>query len=347
MKKFMKKLAAAGLAGMMLLALAACNGTTAKETEAVSDAGAALGSETQKTYKIGVIQYATHASLDNCYTGFVEGLAECGIIQGENLTIDFQNAQGDMSNSDLQAKNMVTSQYDLIMAIATPAAMSAYSAAKDTDIPVIFNAVSDPLAAGIVETLDRPGTNCTGSADVLDFDAQLAMIRAFLPDAKKIGVIYTTSEANSVSMLDTFGKLAPQYGFEVVSVGVTNASEVATAAASIVNSGVDCINNFTDNNVVDNLSSVLNAANNAGIPVFGSEVEQVKNGCLASESIDYVELGRVTGRMAAKILLGEADASTSPVSTTSTCTPVYNPQVAEALGVTLPEAYASAEAVSK
>ncbi|MDP4108846.1 MAG: ABC transporter substrate-binding protein [Bacillota bacterium] len=329
----MKKIISVILAAALTLGLAACGGKTA-----------ASGQE-QKTYKIGVIQYATHPSLDNIYKGFLEGLNESGLKEGENITINFQNAQGDKANGDMQAKNMATANVNLIMGIATPAAMSAYSAAKEKEIPVIFSAVSDPLAAGLVKSLEAPGTGCTGTSDVLNLEAQLKMIRAFLKDAKKIGIIYTTSEANSVSQLEQIKKIAPNYGFEIEAVGVTNASEVATAAASVVAKGADCINNFTDNNVVDNLSTVLHEANAAGIPVFGSEVEQVKNGCLASESIDYVELGRETGRMAAKVLTGKADINTLAVKTFSTCTPVYNEKVMKALSLALPSDYSNAEAV--
>lgn len=339
MKKFSRRITLL-LLSVILLFTAGCGG---------GGGGGGAGDETGgsgdgATFTIGVIQYATHASLDNCYTGFLEGLAEYGLE--DKVMIDFQNAQGDMANSDLQAKNMVTSKYDMIMGIATPAAMSAYSAVKDTDIPAVFSAVSDPVACGIVNSLETPGTNCTGTSDILNFENQLAMIRAFLPDAKSIGILYTTSEDNSISHLAEFEALAPDYGFEVISVGVTNASEVAAGAATLISKGVDCINNFTDNNVVDNLGTVLNAANSAGIPVFGSEVEQVVNGCLASESIDYIELGRQTGIMAAKILLGEANASTMPVSKITATTPVYNPEVAEALNIEIPAEYSSADTVS-
>ncbi|MFA7674329.1 MAG: ABC transporter substrate binding protein, partial [Clostridia bacterium] len=135
------------------------------------------------------------------------------------------------------------------------------------------------------------------------------------------------------------------YGFEIVEVGVTNASEVAAAVTTVISKGVDCINNFTDNNVVNNLSTVINAADEANIPVFGSEIEQVKNGCLAAEGIDYVELGRETGRIAARILKGEAAGSIS-VALISASEPVYNKTVAERLGIALPEAYSEAADVT-
>jgi len=341
MNKTIKKITAALVAITLAVSCAACS------SGATSSAASTAGKSNTKNFKIGVIQYATHPSLDNCYNGFKAGLEEAGLKDGSNITIDFQNAQGDNANGDLIAKNMVTKKYDLIMGIATPAAMSAYSAAKSTDIPVVFTAVSDAVAAGIVKTNEKPGVNCTGSSDVLPLEQQMKMIRAFLPNAKKIGILYTTSEPNSVSQLAQFKALAPKYNFEIVDVGVTSASEVAAAAATAVSKGVDCINNFTDNNVVDNLSTVLQAANGAKIPVFGSEEEQVKNGCLASQSIDYVALGKETGKMAAKILKGEAKASDTPVYMVKDCTPVYSKTVMEKLGLTLPTEYSNATAVTK
>ncbi len=344
MKNTMKKITAAILTIALAASFTACSSTPASSAT-VSTASAAA-SQSAKNFKIGVIQYAPHPSLDNCYKGFKAGLEEAGLKDGTNITIDFQNPQGDKSNSDLIAKNMVSKKYDLIMGIATPSAMSAYSAAKNTDIPVVFTAVSDPVAAGIVKSTDQPGTNCTGSSDVLPLEQQVKMIRAFLPNAKKIGILYTTSEPNSVSQLKQLKELAPKYNFEIVEAGVTNASEVAAAAATVVSKGVDCINNFTDNNVVNNLSTVLRAANAKKIPVFGSEEEQVKNGCLASQSIDYVALGKETGKMAAKILKGEAKASETPVYLVKDCTPVYNKAVMETFGLTLPSEYSNAAAVT-
>ena len=346
MKNTMKKFAAAITAIVLAVSFTACSSNTGASSPASNSAASAAQSQSAKSFKIGVIQYAPHPSLDNCYTGFKAGLEEAGLKDKENITIDFQNAQGDKSNSDLIAKNMVSKKYDLIMGIATPSAMSAYSAAKTAEIPVVFTAVSDPVAAGIVKSVDKPDTNCTGSSDVLPLEQQIKMIRAFLPNAKKIGILYTTSEPNSVSQLKEFKELAPKYNFEVADVGVTNASEVAAGAQTLVSKGIDCINNFTDNNVVNNLSTVLRAANEKKIPVFGSEEEQVKNGCLASQSIDYVALGKETGKMAAKILKGEAKASETPVYLVKDCTPVYNKAVMETLGLTLPSEYSTAAAVT-
>ena len=333
MKKIIKSIACALAASAMLLSFAACS-----SSETTNSGGASTNMA-----KVGVIQYATHGSLDNCYQGFKVGLAEGGYVEGENLELLFQNANGETSTSDLIAKNFVSQKVDLIGAIATPAAMSAYSATQSSGKPpIVFTAISDPVSAGLVQSLESTGANITGSCDVLPLEAQVKMIRAFLPDAKKIGVLYTTSEPNSVSHLAKLKEIASSYGFEVVEQGITNASEVATGVNTLIAKGVDCINNFTDNNVVNNLTIVLQAAEQAKIPVFGSEEEQVKNGCLASEGIDYVALGKETGLMAAKILKGEATADSLPVVTATESKPFYNKEVMEKLGLTLPEEYANA-----
>ena len=290
---------------------------------------------------VGIIQYASHPSLDNCTEGFILGLAEGGFVQGENLNIDFQNAMADMATADMQAKLMVSQDEDMVVGVATPAAMSAYSATAEKGTPVVFVAVSDAVAAGIVESNEVPGTNCTGVSDVLNLDEQVKMIRAFLPEATTIGIVYTVSEPNSIANLEILNAIAPTYGFTVEAIGITSASEVATAANSLANMGVDLINNFTDNLVVENLPAVLLACEEAGIPVFGSEVEQVVNGCLATQGIDYVELGKAAGRMAADVLNG-ADPATMPVGLINDVTPAYNSETLAALGLTLPEAYATA-----
>lgn len=290
---------------------------------------------------IGIIQYAPHPSLDNCAIGAVEVLTQAGYTN-----IDLKIADGKSETTDMMAKTMVSSGYDLIIPIATPAAMSAYSMAKDGNIPVIFSAVADPLAAGLVKDLDNPQTGATGTADALNLEGQLEMIRAFLPDATSIGVLYTTSEPNSLTHLEELQRLAPNYGFTIESVGISNESEVSTGAVALVAKGVDAVTNFTDNNVVNNLPFLLKATNDANIPVFGSEEEQVKNGCLASETLDYIVLGNKTGELAVEVLEG-TDILTLAVNVIEDSTPVYNSSVADQLGIEIPDAYSHAEDVSQ
>jgi len=293
--------------------------------------------ETDKVFKIGLTQYAPHPSLDNIREGFIQELKEKGFEEGRNIELDITNADGKGENAVMIAQNYVAKKYDLITAIATPSAMAAQATAIDKNIPVLFAAVSDPVTAKLVESLETTNRGTTGTSDALPLEKQLQMIRAFLPEAKKIGVLYTTSEVNSQSHLEAFEALAPQYGFEIVAMGVNTPSDIPLAVDTLL-AQVDCVNNFTDNNVVNNLAILIEKANEKKIPVFGSEEEQVRNGCIASESIDYVELGRETARMAIAIFNGEA-VDTIPVKVISESKPVTNKKVMEALGLELPEAY--------
>ncbi|MGN1147182.1 MAG: ABC transporter substrate-binding protein [Lachnospiraceae bacterium] len=296
------------------------------------------GCGSKEGYTIGISQFAVHGSLDNCREGFLAGLAEEGIVEGENLTIEYVNAQADAGTAALTADNFVSKKVDMICAIATPSAMTAYNSTMDTDIPVIYTAVSDPVGAGLANADGSSVGNITGTSDALAVEAQLQMIREILPDATKIGIIYTTSEANSISTVAEYKELAGNYGFEIVDTGVTAASEVALAAADIV-SKVDCITNLTDNTVVTALQTVLEEANKKNIPVFGSEVEQVKAGCVASMGLEYYELGKQTGRMAAKVLKGEAEASEMNFEIISEPSLYVNFAAAEKIGLELPENY--------
>ena len=334
-----KKLLALILALAMVFSLAACSsgGTQPAEPAESGEAG--------ETVRIGILQYAPHASLDNCYNGIVEGLKEAGFVDGETCTIDFVNGMGEGETNNMAAQKFVTDGCDVIIAIATPSAMSAYAAAKDAGIPVIFSAVSSPLGAGLVQDLNNPQTGCSGTSDNLNYPAQLALIRAFQPEAQTIGILYTTSEANSIAQIEEYEKIAGDYGFTIKTQGVTDASEVASGIASLIASGIDCLCNLTDNNVVNNFSVVTAATDPAGIPCYGSEEEQVAQyGCVASETLDYVALGKTTGKMAADVLNG-ADIMTLPVSIVSDSEPVYSNANLAKFNMEVPADYASARTV--
>ena len=258
MKKAYKIFALVLSVVMIVCALSSCSG---KSENSASDV-----KSTDKTLKIGVIQYMSHPSLDNCYQGIKEALDASGL----NFEIDYQIGSSASADSDCAsfAKNMVASEVDMIFAIATPAAKAAYSATDDTDIPVIFCAVNNPVAAKLVQTADEPGDKCNGTSDVLDLEAQVNMIKAMQSDVKKIGILYTSSEDNSIANLARFKEICDAKGIEVVPSAVQNASDIPSAADELA-SKVDCINNFTDNNVVNNLSVVLSAADKYKIPVYG------------------------------------------------------------------------------
>lgn len=350
-RKVMKrKLLAVMMTAAMVMSLAACGSSaeqaqpaaaeTAETTEAATaETEAAATEEAQPaaegSYTIGISQFAEHGSLDNCREGFLEGLKEAGIEEGVNLTVLFDNAQADMGTASTISDSYVSQKVDLICAIATPSAMSAYNSCMDTDIPVIYTAVSDPVASGLANEDGTSVGNITGTSDALPVTEQLGMIREMMPDAKKIGILFTTSETNSESTIAEYKAHAAEYGFEIVDSGINTIADVPMAAADLVEK-VDCITNLTDNTVVSALQTVLDAANKKGIPVFGSEVEQVKNGCVASMGLDYVQLGKQTGAMAAKVLKGEAAASDLPFEIISEASLYVNTAAAEKVGMEIP-----------
>ena len=322
MKKF-RKITSALMALTLSLSLAACSGKPAETPAAAEESG--------KTYSIGISQYGEHASLDNCREGFLQGLAQAGIEEGVNLKVDYQNAGFDDNIAAQIGQQFSAGNVDLMVAIATPSAVACYAAAEDKDIPVIFTAITDPVQAKL------DSGNITGTSDKLPVEAQLDLIRQLQPEAKTIGIIYTTSEPNSVSAIEEYKAKAPDYGFEIDVVGVTSQAEVTQAADTLISHGVDCFSNLTDNNVVGVLSSVLEKTDEAGIPVYGSEVEQVKLGCVASAGIDYIQLGRQTGMMAAKVLTGEASAYDMPYETISEYGIYVNSEALDNFGISLPD----------
>lgn len=287
--------------------------------------------------QVSVLQYAEHGSLDNCYNGIVEGLAERGYTE-ENTNISRRNAKSNDSENLTAAQTIINSMPDVAVGIATPSAYALASAARG-DVPVVFTAVSDPTAASAdFSAFD----NVTGSSDQLPVERQLQLIRDFF-DAKgetgtvKVAIVYTLTEANSVSHIEQFKEKESEFNVEILAGGINDATELASAVTALIGQGADCFNNLTDNTVVQNLATLLDRANDANIPVFGSEVEQVKNGCIASVSLDYVELGRQTGYMIADILDGTKTADEIPfLYIEDGYTIDYNSETMSALGFTLP-----------
>lgn len=291
-------------------------------------------------YTIGISQFAEHGSLDNCREGFIEGLKEEGIEEGENLKIEYKNAAADQGTAKQISDTFVSDKVDLICGIATPSAQAAFNSAMNSDIPVIYTAVTDPAEAKLVDDEGNPVGEITGTSDELPIKEQLEMIREILPDAKKVGILYTTSEANSVSALSTYKKLAGDYDLEIVEKGVTQTADISLAAEELLGE-VDCLTNLTDNTVVNSLATILDKANAQKIPVFGSEIEQVKLGCLAAEGLDYIKLGKQTGKMAAQVLKGEKKAAEIKYETISEPGLYVNTKAAENLGITIDESLVS------
>ncbi len=292
MKKFF---ALVSVLAAATIALTACG--TSAPAESDTDAS---------TYKIGISQFAEHASLDNCLTGFLQGLEKAGLQEGVDFTTHIQNAGSDPALASQIGLGFSAENVDLMVGIATPSAVACYAAAEEKNIPVIFTAITDPVGAKL-----NTG-NITGTSDVLPVEAQLQLIRQLQPEADTIGLVYTTSEPNSVYSVGIYEDLADDYGFTMETVGITSQPEVAQAVDTLISKGVDCITNITDNAVTGVLPSTLEKANEAGIPVYGSEVEQMKLGCVAGAGLDYVQLGIQTGEMAAKVLKGESACADLP-----------------------------------
>ena len=341
MKKSIKSLL---LATFTAAALVGCSGNQTAETTKTAEtaaettaAGAAdttaaessgeAKAENGASYTIGIGQFAAHGSLDNCREGFLQGLAEEGIVEGQNLTVLYENAQADGGIASQIVTNFVSQKVDLICGIATPMAQSAYGVGKKNDIPVIYTAVTDPIAAELANADGTPVGEVTGTSDKLPVTEQLAMIREILPDAKTIGIMYTTSEVNSLSAIEEY---------KIVETGISTTADVPLAADSLL-SKVDCVTNLTDNTVVASLPVILDKANKLNVPVFGSEIEQVKIGCLAAMGLDYIDLGKQTGKMAAAVLKGEKKASEMGFEVIEEAAFYGNEKVAENLGIIFPE----------
>ncbi len=329
--RFRKLIAGCLVLAMMVVSVSACG---SKETG--TDNKATNGANDSKLEKVtvGIGQFAEHASLDNCSEGFIEGMKQEGYIEGENVTYVTDNAAADTGNAGMIANNYVSQKVDLICAIATPMAQSAFTAAAKAGIPVIYTAITDPIAAGLAKEDKTPTGEITGTSDKLSVDKQLEMIRKILPNAKKIGIMYSTSEVNSESAIKEYKALAGNYGFEIVESGISTVADIPLATDNLL-SEVDCINNLTDNTVVSALPTILSKANDKKIPVFGSEIEQVKKGCLATVGLDYYQLGIKTGKMAAKVLKGESKASEMKFEVIQDGQLYINSKVAENLGMTI------------
>jgi putative ABC transport system substrate-binding protein len=356
MKKMRKTLSIMLVALFIVASLAAC-GTKEEKSESASTSentteetptveavdtteDTTAETETEETtgevFRIGVNQLVEHAALDASYQGFVDALAEAGYVDGEKIKIDYQNAQGDQANVNTIATKLVNDSNDLILAIATPASQAVANATKD--IPILFTAVTDPVEAGLVADYNAPGGNVTGTSDLTPVKEQMELLTKLIPGAKKIAVLYSSSEVNSKIQADMAVEAAAAYGIEVIEATVSNTNEIQQVVESLVGK-VDAIYAPTDNMIASAMPTVAMVANSNSIPVICGEGGMVEAGGLATYGIDYYELGRLTGKQAVKIIEGTADAAAMPIEYLSAeeCTLTINEEVAEQLGITIPE----------
>lgn len=283
---------------------------------------------------IGIVQIVEHPSLDTIRKSVIEELAVQGYKDGENIKIDYQNAQNDMTNLKTIVQKFANNKYDLIVAIATPSAQAAIGETKD--IPVVFSACTDPLGSGLVTNLEKPGANVTGTSDAVSAQKIMELAQRITPGIKTVGALYNTSETNSVSVINDLKKYAAQNGMQVIDAPVTNSSEVQQAVSSLAGK-VDAVFSPIDNTVASAMPVVAQVATSAKLPVYVGADSMVKDGGLATYGINYTILGQETAKMVADILKGTKPGDI-PVKTMTDMDIYVNKATADAIGVTIPEA---------
>lgn len=282
---------------------------------------------------IGITQLVEHPSLDSSRIGFIKALEDNGYKDGENIKIDYQNAQNDLPTTQTIANKFLSDKKDLIFAISTPSAQAAYNVTKD--IPILITAVTDPVSAGLVKSMDKPQGNISGTSDYISIDKNLELIKTFVPDAKTIGVLYNTSEVNSEIQVEMLKEYAAKNNYKVVEKGVSTSNEINQAMSSLVNN-VDVLYVPTDNLIVSSMPIVSKIATDNKIPVIASESGSVESGALACQGIDYEKLGYKTGELAIKVLDGEK-ISDIPVALLDETEIIVNEDTLKALSIEKPD----------
>lgn len=334
-----KKIIAFTVALSLAMSLAACgsSNTGKKVTSNAETAQEVSNTSTSddSIYKIGVCQLVQHDALDASYKGFVEGLKEAGLEEGKNLKIDYQNAQNEQANCATIASKLVNDRNDLILAIATPAAQACANAT--TDIPIIVTAVTDPAQSGLVESNEAPNGNVTGTSDLNPIKEQLDLLVKLVPDAKKIAVLYNSSETNSKIQAKLAKEAGEKIGLEVIDATISSSNEIQQVVQSLVGK-VQAIYAPTDNTIASGMATVAMVANENKLPIICAEAAHVEAGGLATYGIDYYELGKLSGAQAAKILKGEETPAKMPIEylDTSKLQLAINNDVAKQLGITIP-----------
>ena len=335
----MKKLLTLLLASAMALSVAACgsSGSSSAPAEASSLPETAQSSAVEtadgKVYKVGIVQLVQHPALDAAYEGFVDGLKELGYEDGKNIVIDYKNAQGEQANCVTIADKLVNDNSDLILAIATPAAQAV--ANKTKDIPILVTAVTDPADAKLVATNEAPGGNVSGTSDLNPIKEQMGLLKQLVPEAKKVGMLYNSSETNSAFQVALAKAELEAMGIETVDATVSSSNEIQQVVQSLVGK-VDAIYAPTDNLISAGMATVSMVTIPEKIPVIVGEGYQVENGGLATYGLSYYNLGKQTAAMAVKIFTGEATPATMPIEYLQQTDLVINTETAEKIGITIP-----------
>ena len=303
---------------------------TEKTEESAADQAEPNETQTKEKFNIGIIQIAEHPALDESRRGFEEGLAELGV----QFSSDYQNAQGDPNNLKPISQRFIGENVDLILAIATN---SAQTVANDTkDIPILGTAITDFVDAKLVNSSENPGTNVSGSSDIAPIKKQMDLLVQLVPDVKKVGMIYATSESNSLIQVEQAKAELESRGIEV-SIGTIDKVADLSQTAQNVCKDVQAIYIPTDNVVASSIASLIAVTEPLKIPVIGGEENQVQNGATATIGINYYELGKLVAAMAKDILVNGKDISTMPIQILEEHDLVVNQKGLDAIGMELPE----------
>ncbi len=327
MLKF-KNVIAVITAGVLAFSMAACGGTQEGETPADAVEG---------NYSIGIIKMMDHDALNKSEQGFVDALEENGLVDGENVTIDYKNGQGDTNNLSTIADQFVADGVDLVFAIATPAAQAI--AGKTTEIPIVGTAITSYTEAQLADSDEAPGRNITGTTDMNPIEEQIRLIQEICPDASTIGFLYSSNEDNSVLQVNMAKEVCQELGLPTTEQTISSTNEIQQAVTAIVNN-CDAIYIPTDNKFASSMPIVGDVANAAGIPVFCAEQGMVETGGFATLGIDYYSIGYQAGLMAVDILVNGKDPASMPIQNPSEYSYCFNGDVAEAIGVKVPDKYA-------
>ncbi len=346
-------------AAAMTLSLAACSGqsTASSTSSASSDSSSSAASESSVSseksaaseessgvsYTIGICNYVDDASLNQIVENINARLAEIESEQGITINVKYDNCNADANVMNQIIANFAADNVDLMVGVATPVAMAMQSATEDSKTPVVFAAVSDPVGAGLVASLEEPGSNVTGSSDNLDTNSVMNLIFAQNPDAKKIGLLYDVGQDSSTAAIEHAKAYLDDKGVEYVERTATTAEEVALAAQALVSDGVDAVFTPTDNTIMKAELAIYETFADAGIPHYTGADSFALNGAFLGYGVDYANLGRETADMIASILTEGKDPATTPVITFDNGTATVNTEICEKLGLdfdTVSEAFA-------
>ena len=287
------------------------------------------GNSKEANVNVGILQYMEHDSLSKAREGFVSELEEAGYVEGENLTVNYQNAQGDQANLQSMSESLA-GENEIILSIATPAAQSLATVTQKD--PILFTAVTDPVDAGLVADNEQPGGNVTGTSDMVPIEEQVALLLSLAKEAKTIGIIYNSSEPNSKIQADLAQKAIEAEGIEVKVLTVTTTNDVQQVMTTLAQE-VDAVYIPTDNTLASTMPTVGEIALEYKLPVVPGSAEMVEAGGLATYGINYEELGRQTAQMALQIIEDGADPAEMPVETSNKLELVINEEMADLLGI--------------